>query len=428
MLALRSIDVVVLSLGGLVLALLISNGWQFTFVGRVVQIRTIYTPALLMMALIGVRTLVRIRPILRPVSVEEIGATVRTLATAAVVATILMSPLLYAFGVRVLDGRVDRTAILWRSSPPGVDVLAFFAPNPNHPAAPAALRAWIAGLTRDGYFENVASIPLVALVIMFMAWRGGWRPRRWIVVMTIAFAVLALGPFVRIDGVDTHVPAPWAFIRYLPIVGLARSPSRFFIVAMLGTAVLFALALTSLATRSKGTRTPVIFGTALFLLAELSPVPRTTFSAAIPSFYEIVAADPRSDITVLELPFGIRDGTKAVGNFTSRTQFYQTGHAKPIIGGYLSRVSWRRMDQNERDPVLGALIRLSEGKQLSASQEATLQSEWPAFLQRANVGYVVLDTNRAPDALRAFVRDSLQLEQLANEEAFSLFRPVAVRD
>jgi hypothetical protein len=424
-LVLRSIDMVALSIGGLVLALLISNGWQFTFVGRVVQIRTIYTPALLMAGLAGARALLYLRPILRPVSVEQIGATVRAFATAAVVATILMSPLLYAFGVRVMDGQVDGATIFWRSSPPGIDAVAPLVPNPNHPIAHQSVRNWVAGLTRDGYLENVASIPFVALIVMFLAWRAGWRPPTWIVVLTIGFALLALGPFVRIGGVDTHIPAPWAFLRYLPIVRLARSPSRFFIVAMLGVAVLFALALRNLAGNSKQKRSRVILATAAVLFFELCPAPRMLYSAAIPSFYRIVASDPRPDVTVLELPFGIRDGTRALGNYTSRTQFYQTAHAKPIVGGYLSRVSWRRMDQNERDPVIGALIRLSEGKQLSGRQEDALRSGWSAFLQRANVGYVVLDRNRAPDMLRAFVDDTTELDQLANEPPLTLYRPSA---
>ena len=41
---------------------------------------------------------------------------------------------------------------------------------------------------------------------------------------------------------NTHVPGPWAFLRYVPVIGLARTPSRFSIVFMLALAVLFAAA------------------------------------------------------------------------------------------------------------------------------------------------------------------------------------------
>ena len=425
---LRGVDLVMISVGGLILAILVSQGWQFTFMSQVVQIRTIYTPAMVLTSLVIMRVLLYVRPRLQLVSVEQIGASLRALATAGLVSAILMSPLLYAFSVRVLDGRVDRSTIFWRSSPPGIDALALVAPNPNHPAAPAALREWVSHLTRDGYLENVASIPLVALVVVLVAWRAGWRAPALVRAVAIGFAVLALGPFVRVAGIDTHIPAPWALLRYLPIFGLARSPGRFLVPAMLGFAVMFAIALRALLTRWPGARRPVLAGVAVLLLAELLPAPRTLYSAEIPSIYRIVASDRRVDVRVLELPFGIRDGTMAVGNFTSRTQFYQTAHGKPIIGGYLSRVSRRRVRDNQSDPVLGALIRLSEGRRLSPRQVEALRSSWPDFVRRASVGYVVLDRRRAPEQLQSVAATALRLEKLADDEPLTLYRPAVTPD
>jgi hypothetical protein len=421
---LRSVDLLILSLAGLVLALLVSNGWQFSFLGRVVRVRTIYTPALVLTALLGLRMLLQFRPKVRAISLEEIGATVRILATAALVSAILMSPLLYAVGVRALDDQIERSTIFWRSSPPGTDALALIAPNPNHPFAPAALREWITGLSRDGYLENVASIPFIALAVILVAWWTGWRPPNAPLALTIGSLLLALGPFLRIDGVDTHIPAPWAILRYIPIIRLTRSPARFFIVAMLGIAILFAVALRALASHPRAARRPVLAGAALLMFVELWPAPRTLFPAAIPTIYSIIANDPRTDASVLELPFGVRDGTMSVGNFTSRTQFYQTAHARPIIGGYLSRVSRRRVRDNETDPVLGALIRLSEGQTFTPDEMERLRMAWPEFVERVSIGYVVLDRDRAPDSLRFAVVHALQLEEVADEPPLMLYRPV----
>ena len=413
---------VALSVAGLLFALVVGHGWEFTFLGRLVQIRTVYTPALVLTGLMLLRGLLHFRPILHPVSVEQIGATVRTFATAALVCAILMSPLLYAFGVRVLDGRGDQSRILWRSSPPGLDALALIAPNQNHPIAPQSLREWLATLTRDGYLENVVSIPIVALVVIFLAIRTDWRPPRWLLALTIGFGLLALGPFVRFDGIDTHIPAPWAVLRYLPILGLARSPGRFFVVAMLGISVVFALSLCALAAQPHRNRRSIFAGAAVLLFAELWPVPRTIFSAEIPSIYQIVASDSRPDVRVLELPFGLRDGTMAVGNFTSRTQYYQTAHTKPILGGYLSRVSRRRIRENESDPVLGALIRLSEGAQLTHGELQKMRSAWPGFAERTSIGYIVLDRRRTPDSLRLATLETLPLEELASDSELTLYR------
>jgi hypothetical protein len=163
-------------------------------------------------------------------------------------------------------------------------------------------------------------------------------------------------------------------------------------------------------------------GITVVLMFELLPAPRLLFSAEIPSIYRLIADDPR-DVRVLELPFGIRDGTMAVGNYTSRTQFYQTAHGKAIIGGYLSRVSRRRVRDNERDPVLSALMRLSEGKPLSDRQAENLVSFWQAFVERTAVGYVVLDLKRAPEGLRAMTETDLRLEMIAHDGPLVLYRP-----
>ena len=39
----------------------------------------------------------------------------------------------YGLGERIVDGRFVSPPIFWRSSPRGVDLLSFFAPNPQHP-------------------------------------------------------------------------------------------------------------------------------------------------------------------------------------------------------------------------------------------------------------------------------------------------------
>ncbi len=66
--------------------------------------------------------------------------------------------------------------VLWRSSAPGVDLLAFLIPNPNHPFAPSFVRNWLAGQP-GGFDENVASLSYVAIGVLVVAWRrAGFRP------------------------------------------------------------------------------------------------------------------------------------------------------------------------------------------------------------------------------------------------------------
>jgi hypothetical protein len=419
----RALDTLLVCLTGLVTALLFRQGWQFVFLGHIVRVRTVYTPLLLLTTLLTIRIGLYYRPFLPPGTRYRATFVLRVAAVAGLVAGALMSPLLLAVGEQVQSDRFERPKIFWRSSPPGIDLLAWVAPNPNHPLAPASIGEWLSHVTRDGYIENVASIPLVVLAVIAFALAHGWRPPAAPLAITIGFGLLALGPFVRIVGTDTHVPGPWALLRYLPIVGLARSPSRFSILVMLGVAAAMAGALHAIVLRRPAARLLTLSVITCLLFIELLPAPRTLHSAAIPTVYRTVAADPRQEVAVLELPFGLRDGTMSVGNFTARTQFYQTAHHKPILGGYLSRVSQRRVADTRRDPLLRALLRLSEGQAISKDEPEILRAQWKEFTRRNAVGYVVVDHERASPDLRSLITSTLQLPEIGMDGALHLYRP-----
>ena len=315
----------------------------------------------------------------------------------------------------------DPQHIFWRSSPRGVDLAAFFLPNPNHPLAPDAIRAWLTPRP-DAYFENVASLVFVALATMVVAWRAGWRiPRLW-GSFALVFGAFALGPFVHVAGINTHVPGPWSLLRYVPVIGLARTPSRFSIVAMLMVAILFGAALTWLGRQRPPRRRALLAAVGVLLIFELLPAPIPLYSAAVPDLYRRIAAAP-DDVRVLELPFGIRDGTSSVGDFTARSQFYQTVHGKRLIGGYLSRVSSRRVRDTRRDPMLDALIWLSEGRELDASRWRSLVEAGPEFVERAKIGFVVIDRRRTTRAIREFAGRAFELQLIESDGDFELYAP-----
>ena len=127
---------------------------------------------------------------------------------------------------------------------------------------------------------------------------------------TIGFALLALGPFVYVGGVNTHIPGPWALLRYVPVVGLARMPSRFAIVATIGIAVLLAGGLAAVGAKWPHRRRQLGAVAGLLLIFELWPAPRTLYSAQISPVFDRIAADTR-ELRVLSLPFGVRDRPSA---------------------------------------------------------------------------------------------------------------------
>ena len=419
----RAIDALLACTAGFALALAITGGWQLSVFGRRISVHGLYTPMLLLTVFGLLRAAWPYRHAALSIDRAEVVRFARTASVAAIVSAVMLSPVLYAVGVRIRDGGFESSQIMWRSSPPGVDLVSFVLPNPNHMIAPDTIRAWLTPRP-DQYLENVASFPLIALLVIGVAIRAGWRPPRIWMVITATFAALALGPFVHIGGFNTHIPGPWALARYLPLIRLARTPARLTIVAMLGMSVLFAAALTHLANRWPRQRRLLLSCVALLMLFELLPVPRPLYSAAVPAFYARVAED-RAHVSLLELPVGVRDGTSSVGNFTARSQFFQTVHGKPIIGGYLSRVSRRRIAEVRQEPLFDALIALSEGGTLAANREAALVDAAPDFIRRARLGYVVIDDARTPPLLRDFAIRALRLHHVAAEGPFDLFVPDA---
>jgi hypothetical protein len=416
------VDGLIVIVAAFVTAIAVQGG-LIDIAGIRISMRTLYTPMLLLTTLVGVRVLMAWRPrfILQ---VRPTMTTIALVLAGVVTMAVGMGPVLVAFGSRLLEGSLENPGIHWRSSPPGVDLLAFVMPNPSHPLFGRPFHDWIVARRPDGFAELTGSLSLVVLATIVVAWRAvGWRPRRRWIWMSLAFGALALGPFVTVAGINTHVPGPWALLRYLPVLGLARSPSRFAVVVSLLVAVLFGLALTALGRRWPASRGVVLAGVTVALLFELSPVPRTLYDGTPPEVVRHVAADPRDDIRVLVLPFGLRDGTSSLGNFDPLTQYYQTVHGKRLIGGYLSRVTTQQKAFHLGFPVLHALVTLSEPAPLSPDRRARALASGARFVERARLGYVIVDDARATPALRAFAVEAFGLQHVQSSDGYSLYVP-----
>jgi hypothetical protein len=418
-----AIDAVIAAFGGLV-AWRALAGADVVMVGPVrVSMTTLYNPVLALTLLVLLRAWLTWRPRLR----LHDTVTARLLVPAGVVscgvALALLLPTLAALVLRARAGRLPETATLWRSSPRGVDLLAYLIPNPNHPLLPAWTQAlWLPDKS-DAFPEYVAAFPLVALGIIALA--GVWRalPRFW-VAFTLFFVLLSLGPFIHVAGHQTYVTGPWALLRYVPVIEMARSPARFALVAMLGASVLLAFALESYF-RTRPVRWAVVVPLVILASFELVPGPRTMYSAEIPALYSLVAQGGGPDSRVLELPTGLRDGTSSIGDFDPTSMYYQTHHGRPLIGGYLSRISEWRKRANMHAPMMRALIALSDPAMHVPPQWLEEgRAERRRFLSESCVRFVVIDRYRVTPALRTYALETLHLSAVMEDGRYELFVPV----
>jgi hypothetical protein len=192
------------------------------------------------------------------------------------------------------------------------------------------------------------------------------------------------------------------------------------VLVMFGLAVLLAYALRDLRTRVPHARLVTIAIGAL-LIFEILPAPRTLHTAAIPSIFDIVAADPRP-IKVMTLPFGLRDGLSSIGNTTAAAQFYQTRHEKQIVGGYISRLPRQDVADYRRMRVTRALIDLSEGQSLTDERRANAIERAHQLLRAWNLGYVVVNTDRASGDLIRFAKEAFDLTFVASDGRYQLYK------
>lgn len=414
------LDVLLLCLAGLIVGIVVSGGGQFELFGLRVSVVRLYTPVLAFTVLASLRAWIAIRPRVS-LALPPLGRSVRVLAVASVACVILLSPVLSAMVPQLGARHWLSPKVLWRSSAAGMDLLAFFVPNPLHPLWGDLFRRGLEQMP-GGLVENVASIPWVVLAVLLLAIGLRSRlPRYWL-LFTAFFGLLALGPFVEIAGVHTYVPTPWSLLRYVPIVGAARMPTRFAIMVMFGIVMLLAFALRDLRGRWKRPARATAVVTVL-LLAELSPAPRYLHSARIPSVYHIIAADPRP-VRILQLPFGLRDGTTSYGNFSADYQYFQTLHRKQLLGGYLSRLPAGRIEHYRQLRLLRVLLDMSTGMEIPDVRFERALLTAKQTLRELNVSYVVINRERAQPQLEEFARRGFGMKEVAVDGPHVLLKAV----
>ncbi len=400
----------------------VTGGGRVHVLGQTISATGLYTPVLLLTVLAVARALIAVRPRVGIRLSPEAFRLLKLAPWGMLASAVLLSPMLYALAVRVSEGRFVAPRIFWRTSTPGVDLAALFMPNPNHPLINPLVHGWLAA-QNGGYIENVASLTLVVLSVLAVAvWVYRVRLPWYWSGLALTAATLALGPFVRIAGLHTYIPTPWALLRYAPVIGSARAPARFMVIVMMGAAVLFAVALRSIGQAHPRHRRVILAGVGTSLLLGLWPVPRPLYSARIPAIYEQIAQDSR-DVRVLEIPFGVRDGLTGAGDFNTTSLLFQTRHGKSLMGGYLSRVSSQRVESIRARPVLKALMLLSEGRRVPPFLAQLAASHAPGFVERARLGYVVIDKTRASPEIVAFATRVLNLERIAGGATRDLYRP-----
>lgn len=234
----------------------------------------------------------------------------------------------------------------------------------------AHFRNWTGNSTENAAYVGFATLGL-ALIGAFT--HSVARP---FLVAGLIGAVLALGPYLHIDGRILTMRMPyWYFERMLPPVQFMGLPIRFGYVMYLGLVVAAAFGLRRL--RTLGARIAPLAGIVAMLvpfaiaLYEYRPRPLITWEYPVPAPMRAWAHD-RGKWAVID----------AWDYY--RPMWHATIHRKPIVGGYLSRVPKRLNDWLQQEPVIRSIIDPYEHPACGASRE-----KGRAILRSLAVRYVI---------------------------------------
>lgn len=295
--------------------------------------------------------------------------------------------------------------------PLSTDLLGWFTPTVLHPVfggdlvaelRRVQLRALDMGVTgfRDVNTVFLGWVSLGLAAIGAAVYRS--RVRIWIWTVII-FGLFTLGPFLQIngryrfdlDGVEATVPLPFALLHYLPIIKANRAPNRNSVMLMLGLAVLAAYALYWLQLRirrrngSHAWQTALAAALCLLIIFEHLALPLPLSNARVPALYDTIAADPRP-VSVLHTPLGWRNSFGVYGPERTQLQYYQTAHAKPMLGGNISRAPDFKMEYFRRIPYFQALTDIQFGRNVAPETLAAAEAQAEELMYLYNTAYVVL--------------------------------------
>lgn len=212
----------------------------------------------------------------------------------------------------------------------------------------------------------------------------------------LLFAVLTLGPFLHVygkwskeldEGIKIVIPLPYIILHYLPFMGNLRVPGRF----MMGF-VFFAYIVTayvlSYILKNKTAKFKLVF---LSLFLTIFIIDQRYNDRELPQpynfptkIYQSIQKD-QSMISVLEIPFSVRDGFISFGSYNSILMATgQLTHGKPIIGGYAGRIPDHVKDYYQDNPFLGYIGRIiDEG--INENPNPGLRKSSPESWQKLNV-------------------------------------------
>lgn len=273
-----------------------------------------------------------------------------------------------------------------------------------------------------GIFENF-TYPGIIIIICYFSLIYLWTRKRITkklknemvpyLIISIVFLILTLGPFLHIlgnwyiqleDNVKLVLPMPFVLLHYIPFLGNIRAPGRLIVGFIFFASIVCAYVLKMLF-KDKSLTYKVLFSIIFVLIFifdhrskdNIIPLPYKSPN----KIFEYIAKD-NQDVSVLEIPFTIRDGFTYFGDFNSiGMTIGQSIHKKNIIGGYSGRIPDYVKSFYSNDPFIGYIGRaIDENIRKNPSLNLNDINQWKELsintsldsIDFLTIKYVVLNT------------------------------------
>ena len=172
-------------------------------------------------------------------------------------------------------------------------------------------------------------------------------------------------------------------------------------------------------------------GTIVGLVAALRAVAGAAHAVFGGKFHRSTRSSPpiRGRFGSSQLPFGVRDGASVGRQFQrALSVLIRPLHGKRLIGGYLSRISKRRVERG----ALAADARCPDhararAVRYRAEHAAAIRARAPGFLAARQCRLRRDRSHAGAGPLIAFVVDAWKLEEIARDGPIVLYRPTAAR-
>jgi hypothetical protein len=222
------------------------------------------------------------------------------------------------------------------------DLLAFFIPSILHSLWGNLVIPIYTHFTGNAVEQTVYLGYMVLVLSLIGVLRASHQETFFWVLSALVFFVLALGPFLHINGKDhfldfygtpVRVPLPYLLLFFIPFMNTLRGASRSGIMVMLALAVLAGYGarhlLRQLEERSGARLLLLVFIIAIIGL-EFLIIPFPLVDARIPKVYQKIATEREKGGTVLDVP---------LHRVLSKYEYYQTTHRKRLLLGQAPRIS-----------------------------------------------------------------------------------------